>query len=292
MKTKIGTLKIGGLVLILSVFIFFILRANNITTEKQKNQNLFEIKNDTLRNPNDEISEQRTTSITIINGKKKIQETIIKMKGDSIIEKKVIEKEEDAPEDGSMMYNYNFNFPDGNDSLFGGNNQRYNFGIVPMDSLMNSFRMQFESPGFNFNFGDSSDNWPDNFFDQFQNDSDGFGGNMSDLIDEMFKNYNFDTQEIPGWNGNKNNLNNNAPKTLNEIIKENLLNDGFITDIDQKYQCEITNKGLKIDGKKQDKRVFEKYKKIIEDNTGVELDDDFSFNFNNEKQLKLETKRI
>ncbi|MBK7093864.1 MAG: hypothetical protein IPH57_01885 [Saprospiraceae bacterium] len=58
---------------------------------------------------------------------------------------------------------------------------------------------------------------------------------------------------------------------MSEIIRSSLLNDGFISDEEQKYKFEISEKGLKINGKKQDHAVFEKYKRIIEDNTGVEL---------------------
>lgn len=295
MKTKNGIIKIGSLVLVLSVFVYFILSANG-RTGKNNDQGMFEIKKDTLKTPDVGITEQRMKTVTIVNGKKKVQETIIKMKGDSVIEKKVVENEEDAPDnDGSMMFN--FSFGDENmdiDSLSGGMNQRFNFGVFPMDSMMNQFRMQFDSPGFNFNFGDNFDTWPDDIVKQFQDDENGFSpfnGNMDKFLDEMFKRYNFDHDEIPGWNDNHN-PKSNTPKSLNEIIRDNLLNDGFISDIDQKYKVEIDEKGLKIDGKKQDKRVFEKYKKVIEDNTGVELEDEFSFNFNNNKKVDIKTKRI
>ena len=81
-------------------------------------------------------------------------------------------------------------------------------------------------------------------------------------------------------------------KSLSEIIRSSLLNDGFITDEEQKYRFEISEKGLKIDGKKQEQAVFEKYKKIIEDNTGVELGEEFSFNFSNNKKLESKARKI
>jgi hypothetical protein len=84
----------------------------------------------------------------------------------------------------------------------------------------------------------------------------------------------------------------NNPKSMNEIITEHLLNDGFINDIDQKYKFELNEKYLKINGKKQDKAIYDKYKKIIEDNTGIELEGEFYFNFVNKKKLNKKTIRL
>jgi len=50
-------------------------------------------------------------------------------------------------------------------------------------------------------------------------------------------------------------------------IEEQLISDGFYEEGDE-VNFELSAKGLKIDGKNQPKKVFEKYKKIYEDQTG------------------------
>lgn len=244
---------------------------------------------DSLRTP-EGISEQRITQVTIVNGKKKVTETIIKMRGDSIIEKKVIEKEGDDIGDSPFKFEYRFGDGFDNDSLWSRSKENFNFGVMPMDSLMKSFRFNFDGPSFNFNFDDKD--FPNGFGEPFDIDRQRpFGnGDFDNLMDEMFKRYNFDSREIPGRKEYKNKS--KAGATLSEIIRDNLLNDGFINDEDQKYKFEINEKGLKIDGKKQEVAIFNKYKKIIEDNTGVELGDEFSFNFTNNKKLEKNAKKI
>jgi hypothetical protein len=289
MKTNFNLLKITGLIFGLIALIFFALRAGDVLNHKE-NKNAFKIMMpDSLRTP-EGISEQRITQVTIVNGKKKVTETIIKMKGDSIIEKKVIEKEGDDIGDSPFKFEYRFGDGFDNDSLWSRSKDNFNFGVMPMDSLMKSFRFNFDGPSFNFNFDD--DGFPKGFGEPLDLDGHSpFGhGDFDNLMDEMFKRYNFDSREIPGRKEYKNKSRSGA--TLSEIIRDNLLNDGFINDEDQKYKFEINEKGLKIDGKKQEIAIFNKYKKIIEDNTGVELGDEFSFNFTNNKKLEKNAKKI
>lgn len=289
MKTNFNLLKITGLIFGLVVLIFFALRAGDVFNHKE-NKNSFKIMMpDSLRTP-EGISEQRITQVTIVNGKKKVTETIIKMRGDSIIEKKVIEKEGDDIGDSPFKFEYRFGDGFDNDSLWSRSKNNFNFGVMPMDSLMKSFRLNFDGPSFNFNFDDKD--FPNGFGEPFDIDRQRpFGnGDFDNLMDEMFKRYNFDSPEIPGRKEYKNKS--KAGATLSEIIRDNLLNDGFINDEDQKYKFEINEKGLKIDGKKQEVAIFNKYKKIIEDNTGVELGDEFSFNFTNNKKLEKNAKKI
>lgn len=289
MKANFNLLKITGLIFGLIALIFFALRAGDVLNHKE-NKNAFKIMMpDSLRTP-EGISEQRITQVTIVNGKKKVTETIIKMKGDSIIEKKVIEKEGDDIGDSPFKFEYRFGDGFDNDSLWSKSKDNFNFGVMPMDSLMKSFRFNFDGPSFNFNFDD--DGFPKGFGEPFDLDGHSpFGhGDFDNLMDEMFKRYNFDSREIPGRKEYKNKSRSGA--TLSEIIRDNLLNDGFINDEDQKYKFEINEKGLKIDGKKQEITIFNKYKKIIEDNTGVELGDEFSFNFTNNKKLEKNAKKI
>ena len=296
MKSKFNLLKISGLVLSLILILLFAIKAGDVFNKKTADGIMQLIEPDSLKNP-DAISEQRITQVTIVNGKKKVTETIIKMRGDSIVEKKVVEKEEDANEDSPFQFEYRFGGEPGNDSLWGNSRQNFNFGFSPLDSMMKSFRFNFDSPTFDFNFPDDQNNWPNGFMEPFRPDKNGneatpFGGDMNKMMEEMFKRYNFDFNEIPGWEGQNSPMQKKAPKSLSEIIRSSLLNDGFITDEDQKYKFDISEKGLKIDGKKQDQAVFEKYKKVIEDNTGVELGDEFSFSFSNNKKLESKAKKI
>lgn len=294
MKTKYNALKISGLALLMILGLLFVIKAGDIFHKKTGLELMQMIKADSLKNP-EAISEQRMTQVTIVNGKKKVTETIIKMRGDSIIEKKVIEKEEDANDNAPFKFEYRFGEEPGDDSLWSRSQQHFNFGFSPLDSMMKSFRFNFDSPSFNFNFPDNLDNWPNDMMEPFKWDKDNnqtFGRDIDKMMEEMFKRYNFDFDEIPGWQSQKSPKYKKAPKTLSEIIRSSLLNDGFITDEEQKYKFEISEKGLRIDGKKQDQAVWEKYKKIIEDNTGVELGDEFSFNFSNNKKLESKTRKI
>ncbi len=289
MKTNFNLLKITGLIFGLVILIFFALRAGDVFNHKANKNSLKIMIPDSLRTP-EGISEQRITQVTIVNGKKKVTETIIKMRGDSIIEKKVIEKEGDDIGDSPFKFEYKFGDGFNDDSLWSRSKDNFNFGVMPMDSLMKSFRFNFDGPSFNFNFDD--DGFPKGFGEPFdlERQSPLQHGDFDNLMDEMFKRYNFDSREIPGRKDYKNKSKSGA--TLSEIIRDNLLNDGFINDEDQKYKFEINEKGLKIDGKKQEVAIFNKYKKIIEDNTGVELGDEFSFNFTNNKKLEKSAKKI
>lgn len=289
MKTNFNLLKITGLIFGMVILIFFALRAGDVFNHKANKNSLKIMMPDSLRTP-EGISEQRITQVTIVNGKKKVTETIIKMRGDSIIEKKVIEKEGDDIGDSPFKFEYKFGDGFNDDSLWSRSKDNFNFGVMPMDSLMKSFRFNFDGPSFNFNFDD--DGFPKGFGEPFdlERQSPLQHGDFDNLMDEMFKRYNFDSREIPGRKDYKNKSKSGA--TLSEIIRDNLLNDGFINDEDQKYKFEINEKGLKIDGKKQEVAIFNKYKKIIEDNTGVELGDEFSFNFTNNKKLEKSAKKI
>ena len=51
-------------------------------------------------------------------------------------------------------------------------------------------------------------------------------------------------------------------------IEKQLVIDGFFSD-DEAIDFELSAKHLKIDGKKQPQEVFEKYKKIYEDQSGA-----------------------
>lgn len=294
MKINKSIFKIGGLVLGMSLFFYFVINASNsIFSRTGKNYLTVNIQ-DTLKNP-DNITEQRIKQIIIVNGKKKIQETVIKMQGDSVIEKKVTETTSNGDEqnDNDGIFGHNFIFQD---SMIGTDVHNFSFGVEPIDSMMKSFRFKFDSPQFNFNFGDDIEGFPDDFKNYFKNkdpqeNSSPFRQDMDEFMQKFFKNYNFSQEELPSHGGFGEN-NNNKPLTISEIVKNNLLDDGIIKDSDQKYKFEINEKGLKIDGKKQDQDLYKKYKKLIEDSTGVALKDNFSFVFTNDKKLKAKSQKI
>ena len=79
---------------------------------------------------------------------------------------------------------------------------------------------------------------------------------------------------------------------MKEIIRDQLLSDGFIDDINDSFKFNLNEKRLKINGKKQAEDIYDKYKKLIEDNSGLELEDDFEYKFKNSKSLKSGIRRI
>ncbi|HHH52324.1 MAG TPA: hypothetical protein ENK91_01580 [Bacteroidetes bacterium] len=255
---------------------------------------------DTLKEP-EVITEQRTKKIEIINGKKKVTETIVKMKGDSIIEKKVIEKEEDSDQPDFNLdtgaFSGGFYFkqlnPDDLDSLSPFGQQFFNFNDLN-DSLLRGFNFSF-GPDFGFHikpFG----NFDDDMFKDFDNGMPNMDfGQMHKRIEEMMERMQRGFQTDPNFDlepGLPKIKPHSKTKSMKQIITAHLLDDGFIDDVEDNYKFELNQKWLKINGKKQSKELYEKYKKIIEDNTGVELEDEFDFKFNNKKKFGKKTRKI
>lgn len=284
----------GGMILSFILLVFIVLRAGESPLLNPFPELKSNIASDTLINP-ESITEERYTEISIVNGRKKVKETIIKKRGDEIIEKKVIERDEDAMDDSPFQFEYNFREFPSTDTMPFGLDDQFNFRFFPLDSLMNSFRFRFDGPSFDFDFRDRL-NGGNELFERRDNggtfEFSPFGGDIDKMMDEMLRRYNFDFGDIPGWEERGSPGIKPAPKTLNEIITEKLLIDGIISDIDQNYRFDIDEKELRINGKKQEQALYEKYKKLIEENIGVELEDEFSFNFNNNKKLESKIKRL
>jgi len=59
---------------------------------------------------------------------------------------------------------------------------------------------------------------------------------------------------------------------LQDAIEQKLIKDGFLGS-DKNYEFKITAKELKINGKKQDDQSYNQFKSIVEDYTGIELED-------------------
>ena len=316
MKTKkillAGTLLIVAMI---AVYAFGLKSKPSIKQESGIQQQYDFMTGDTTRFP-EAFTEKRTTQIEIINGKKKIKETIIKMKGDSIIEKKVIEREEDADDnfdmnlDSANGFSGGFYFkqfgPDDIDSLMPLNKDLLGFDLFENDSILQQFGFRF-NPGQHFNFESPFNGWDDDFMKNFDfdfsipnSDMSQIRKRMEELQEKMMRGFEdnqiydnpFKNQKLPNVPRRSNPYHRNKAKSMNDIITDQLLNDGYIKYIDEKYKFEINEKFLKINGKKQDKAIYDKYKKIIEDNTGVELEDEFDFKFTNKKKLNKKTIRI
>ncbi len=288
MKNKKMIFRISALLLIVIAFFSIVLKANN-TNEADNTGNDFIsfAPSDTIK---PEITqEKRITKIEIINGKKKVVEKIIKMKGDSIVEEKTIEKEEDIDQGSGNNPVQGFGFdkidPMDLDSMFGMNFRHFNIDPFKNDSLLQGFGFNFE-PGFHMGFGDSF--MDEDFFKNFFNTP--LSPDITKHFDDFFNQNGFDKPLIsPKGLGNKGEK---GFKSLKEIIRDQLLSDGFIDDINDSFKFNLNEKRLKINGKKQAEDIYDKYKKLIEDNSGLELEDDFEYKFKNSKSLKSGIRRI
>ena len=58
---------------------------------------------------------------------------------------------------------------------------------------------------------------------------------------------------------------------VSDVITRSLLKDGLI-DKEGKTKVELSHKHLKINGDKQPKNIYNKYKKLYEKHTGLELE--------------------
>jgi len=293
MKNKKVIFRISIVLLLVITVFSIVLKAGNTNKTLDNKSILTFAPSDTLKP--DVITEKRTTKIEIINGKKKVVEKIVKMRGDSIVEEKTIEREEDVNDNqdfgqNSHIQGFNFNQidPMNLDSIFGMNFKLFTNPLVE-DSLFQGFGLKFE-PGFHMGFGDSftDDDFLKNFF---QNPGGGEFEKLEKQLEEFFQNHSLNSPLIspnkePGYAPKK------KFKSLKEIIREQLLNDGFIKDLDDSFKFDITDKKLKINGKGQSKDVFEKYKKVIEDNSGLELEGEFEYKFKNSKSLKNGIRKI
>ena len=289
MKNKKMIFRISALLLIAIAFFSIVLKANNTSkADKTGNTLISFAPSDTLK---PEITqEKRITKVEIINGKKKVVEKIIKMRGDSIIEQKTIEKEEEDVDQGlGNNPNQGFGFdqidPMDLDSMFGMNFRHFNIDPFKNDSLLQGFGFNFE-PRFHMGFGDSF--MDDDFFKNF------FNTPMSPDITKHFDDF-FNQNELENPLISPKTLGNNKEKgfkSLKKIIRDQLLSDGFLDDIDGSFKFELNEKRLKINGKKQAKDIYNRYKKLIEDNSGLELEDDFEYKFKNSKSLKSRIRRI
>jgi len=280
-----------SIVFILVIIVFSLVLNASTTNERGFLENKLEFIGDTLKP--EYTQEKRITKIEIINGKKKIIEKIIKMRGDSIVEERTIEKEEDVSGDnpsfnlgGDDQMSGRFEFrninPSEIDSMFSQNFKQFNFGSFGNDSLGHGFNFSF-GPDFQFNFGDSFLN--ENLFEQFGLHDRTMDPNMEKQFEKMFKGFNSDKlHSIPAPNSEQ--PENKGFKTLKQIISEQLVTDGFIANFDDSYNFKLNENGLKINGKKQNEGTFKKYKEIIEDNIGIELENEFEYNFSNSKSLK------
>lgn len=154
-------------------------------------------------------------------------------------------------------------------------------------------------------FNDSlSNKWDDNFFNGFESRNfdqmlaemrkqfDRF--NTNDLLDSMFLNFkNFQGQ---GFNFNfpnqidrgiwiedsedeYHNSKNRKDVNLTDILGAALNYDGMLLP-GESNKVELTGKYLKINGEKQPNNIFQKYKRILEEESGIELNKNSKLQFN------------
>jgi beta-lactamase regulating signal transducer with metallopeptidase domain len=109
-------------------------------------------------------------------------------------------------------------------------------------------------------------------------------GNMDSLLSNSFKSLG-DNIWIREGNGMNNEWNDNdwplktlRKKGIQATLKEQLAADGFKVN-EKNIDVEITDKGLKIDGDKQAENMFNKYKKLIEIETGLQIEEGTKLNY-------------
>jgi hypothetical protein len=279
---------------VIIVFSFVVKGSNN--NVKSINENKLQFVEDTLKP--DFTQEKRITRIEIINGKKKIIEKIIKMRGDSIIEEKIIKKEEDVLGDnpsfdfGDDQMSGQFKFrqikPSKIDSMFAQNFDKFHFGTFGSDSMMQGFGFSL-GPDFQFSFGDSFLN--KDLFEQFDSNR-MMDPKMEKQFEQMFRGFDSDKLGTFPAPNSKSKPDNKGFKTLKQIITEQLYTDGFISNFDDTYIFELNENELKINGKSQEDTIYNKYKEVIEDNIGIELENKFDYKFSNSKSLKNNLRRL
>ena len=203
---------------------------------------------------------------------------------------------------GDSNFDQQFNFPDGFDmdgfdmnidslfESFGG--MGFGFDQMPnMDSLMNGFDMNM------FNLGDIDQgnmnemleeimksfgggqafNFDDDFMKNLEKQMEGWSNLMPEGLEDMMEGFSFDNNESFG---------------LQKEVEDELLLDGLIED-KSKYEFDLSGKELKINGEKQDKATWLKYKNLYEDNTGTKLEKNshIQFNKNSDSQDRSKEKK-
>jgi hypothetical protein len=85
--------------------------------------------------------------------------------------------------------------------------------------------------------------------------------------------------------------NKNRFDSLHEILRSQLREDGFLLK-DQNTRVEINGKKMKVNGENQPNNIWNKYKMLIEEETGAPLDKDAKYIFNfNEKEKSINKNR-
>lgn len=161
-------------------------------------------------------------------------------------------------------------FKDGDFQFF--NNMDHSQLQEQMKDMQKMFQPMFDSlmengSGFQqFNF----DNF-DGFENQFQ-------------FNELFKNMPFDIESFGGFGGSS-----FLQELKQELVKDELFKEGT------NHSFELTSDHLKINGEKQSKEIYSKYKELYEKSLGHELGDDFIMKLDLGKDLpkpSRKTKRI
>ena len=67
---------------------------------------------------------------------------------------------------------------------------------------------------------------------------------------------------------------------LRNAFEQELQKDGFLKNGDKKYEFELSDKALKINGKSQSKAMHEKYIKLYQEKSGARANGNFNIQFN------------
>ncbi len=104
---------------------------------------------------------------------------------------------------------------------------------------------------------------------------------MTDELEKMLEGLDLDELNLRGLEGNRNNSRNGRSKSSTvedkigyELRKDRLIATGEVSEI------ELSGKHMKINGDKQPKNIWNKYKEIFEENSGLELSKDSKLKFN------------
>ncbi|MBK9255190.1 MAG: M56 family metallopeptidase [Saprospiraceae bacterium] len=164
---------------------------------------------------------------------------------------------EQMPDMDSLMKSFgfqNFNF-----NYNGQNKERLNENLKKLNEQMKEFNLKFDfhSPeGMDFDFEKFDMPDMENFLKDFK--MEGF--------DFQFSPDHFDMEAPEGemleWD--------DRGSTVNEVLGDALNRDGFLIP-NKENKIELTGKYLKINGQKQPENIWHKYKRIVEDVYGTEL---------------------
>jgi hypothetical protein len=138
-------------------------------------------------------------------------------------------------------------------------------------NMFRSFGFKFDENGFIKRFDKSFDDF--DFSQEFYFDGDSFDFNLGDFFRQFSDDDDLDSKSFmrPGKDYSESEMESGAKNKLETKIGEKLNLDGLLVP-DRLNDVELTGKYLKINGEKQNDQIFNRYKSIFEEETGIQLD--------------------